>query len=74
MSTATNTSNRLSEVLKRDKIKNPDRFAGILKNELLFVLRSFMEINDDNISVLLSQNSKGLFEFVIKGISPRLFF
>lgn len=63
---------RLNEVLTKDKMENPTRFAEIVKNEIAFVVQSFMEIKKEELSISINVDKNGFFDFAIRGKATRL--
>lgn len=69
---ASNQAQRLFEVLSKDKMENPTRFAEIVRNEIAFVIQSFMEIKKEELLISINVDKNGFFDFAIKGKATRL--
>ncbi len=52
-------TNRLKNVLALDKSQNPNKIVGILKSEILNVLKNYMDISTENLDFEIAVNDKG---------------
>lgn len=72
MSLASIENQRLNEILIKDKIKKPSRFAEIVKKDVYLFLQNYFDILPNNFSVSISLSDFGQYEFVIKGTAKHL--
>lgn len=63
---------RLKNVLKSDKRDNPNKILNVLKSDILYVLKNYMEINSDNLDVSICVNSMGTYSLTILANVSRL--
>ena len=65
-------SERLKNVLKSDKKDNPNKILNVLKSDILYVLKNYMEINSDNLDVNISVTSIGTYNLTVMANVSRL--
>ena len=72
MNLAKHESERLENILIKDKLKSPERFCAILKRETENFLANFFDFepNSTNISIVIDE--LGYYKFSIKGIAKRI--
>ena len=63
---------RLRNVLKIDKRDNPNKIINVLKSDILYVLKNYMEINSDNLEVNINITSVGTYNITILANVNRL--
>lgn len=63
---------RLRNVLKSDKRDNPNKILNVLKSDILYVLKNYMDINSDNLDVNISVTSIGTYSITILANVNRL--
>lgn len=63
---------RLKNVLKSDKRDNPNKILNVLKSDVLYILKNYMEINSDNLDVNISVTSSGAYNLTILANVSRL--
>ena len=63
---------RLKSVLVSDKEETPNKILNVLKSDVLNVLKQYMEISGEELSVDVSINQFGQFVFCAQAISRRL--
>lgn len=59
--------NRLKSILVVDKKENPLKIINVVKSELLYVLKNYMDINAENFDVEIFVNEKGEYVLNING-------
>lgn len=64
--------NRLRHVLIKDKQENPNKIINILKSELLYVLKNYMEIDAEDLTVNISVSDKGRYHIELEAFVKRL--
>ena len=65
--------NRIKQMLVKDKKINPDKIIKLLKSEIFFALRNYMEINPDNIKLDIGIDNDGKYIISLTGVSNRLY-
>lgn len=63
---------RLTQILAKDKIKNPTRFSTLLKKETESFLKNFFDLQSNTLTISVTICQDGKFDFVIKGRANRL--
>ncbi len=63
---------RLNSVLIKDKQENPNKILAVLRSELLYLLKNYMEISPDNLDVHITLNEKGCYRIEIEALVKRL--
>ena len=63
---------RLRNVLKIDKRDNPNKIINVLKSDILYILKNYMEINSDNLEVNINVTSVGTYNITILANVNRL--
>ena len=63
---------RLKNVLKSDKRDNPNKILNVLKSDVLYILKNYMEINSDNLEVNISVTNTGTYNLTILANVSRL--
>lgn len=63
---------RLKNVLKSDKRDNPNKILNVLKSDILYILKNYMEINSDNLDVNINVTSMGTYNITILANVNRL--
>ena len=63
---------RLRSVLVSDKEENPNKILSVLKSDVLNVLKQYMEISGEDLSVDVTINQFGQFVFSANATSRRL--
>lgn len=58
-----NCEDRLRQVLILDKEENPGKIINVLKSDLIYVLKNYMEITLDDLDVTITINEFGCFVF-----------
>ncbi len=67
------SSERLKKVLLQDKLSNPERLNEVLKEELLFVLSSYMDISPKNFKLYIGISEGGGFDVYVKAKAERIY-
>ena len=57
---------RLRNMMIRDKGENTRKIDGVLKAEILYVLKSYMELSDYDLDVDIVVNNRGFYDLTIK--------
>ncbi len=57
---------RLRNMVIKDKNNNPQKINGILKAEILYVLRNYMELKEYDLDIDIRINEKGYYHLVIE--------
>ena len=73
MNLAKHESERLRQILVKDKLKNPERFSEILKKETQHFLANYFEIEPDSLSVQVSFGNDGYYDLCIATKAKRIF-
>lgn len=63
---------RLKSVLINDKKDNPNKILNVLKSDILYVLKNYMEITSDNLDVNISIDGLGVYNITILANVRRL--
>ena len=63
---------RLRNVLINDKRDNPSKIINVLKSDILYVLKNYMEINSDDLELDISVTSIGTYKITILANVNRL--
>ena len=63
---------RLRNVLKSDKQDNPHKIINVLKSDILYILKNYMEITSDNLEVNISVTSTGVYNVTVLANVSRL--
>ena len=63
---------RLRSVLINDKKDNPSKIINVLKSDILFVLKNYMDISSDNLEVGINMDSLGKYNITILATVQRL--
>lgn len=63
---------RLKNVLTKDKSDSPNRIMNVLKSELLYVLKNYMEISSQNVELSMVVNQNGYYEINLFATVRRL--
>lgn len=63
---------RLRNVLINDKRDNPSKILNVLKSDILYVLKNYMEINSDDLELDISVTSIGTYKITILANVNRL--
>lgn len=63
---------RLRNVLKSDKRDNPNKILNVLKSDILYVLKNYMEITSDDLDVNINVTSSGTYSITILANVNRL--
>lgn len=63
---------RLRNVLKSDKRDNPNKILNVLKSDILYVLKNYMEITSDDLDVNINVTSTGTYSITILADVNRL--
>lgn len=63
---------RLRNVLKSDKRDNPNKILNVLKSDILYVLKNYMEITSDDLDVNINVTSAGTYSITILADVNRL--
>lgn len=74
MNLAKHESERLKQILIKDKIKDPERFSMILKKETENFLNNYFESVPDSLKVEVGIDDDGCYSFFISGKASRVFF
>ncbi|MCK9575176.1 MAG: cell division topological specificity factor MinE [Clostridia bacterium] len=75
MLTAKNTQkgvNRLKNVLLSDKFTNPERLNEVIKSDILYVLKNYMDIDTDDIKLNFTLNDDGNYQLRLSASCKRL--
>ena len=72
MTLAKHESERLEQILMKDKLKSPERFSTVLKKEAEMFLNNFFETVDDSVEVSIKIDSLGFYNYNISGKAKRL--
>ena len=63
---------RLKNVLVIDKKDNTNKILNVLKSDILYVLKNYMEINNENLEVNISITQLGTYQVTILADVSRL--
>jgi septum formation topological specificity factor MinE len=63
---------RLKKVLIVDKLHSPTRLIGVLKSDLCNVLRSYMDMKDDDLKISISMDNRGMYNVNIYVTASRM--
>ncbi|MBQ4558052.1 MAG: cell division topological specificity factor MinE [Clostridia bacterium] len=58
--------NRLKKMLIKDKQDSPQKVTGVLKSEILYVLKNYMEVKDYDIDVDITISDNGYYKLIIQ--------
>lgn len=72
-SVASESSERLKRVLMQDKLSNPARLSEIIKEEIVFVLSSYMDILSRDIEFFVSVDDNGLYSIDVRAKARRIY-
>jgi len=64
--------NRLRQVLYNDKKENPHKVLNIIKSEILYVLKNYMEIKAEDMDIIINIDEFGSYKLEIKASINRL--
>jgi len=65
-SMSTYCETRLRNMVIKDKKDNPQKINGVLKAELLYVLRNYLDLKEYDLDIDISINNKGYYHIVIE--------
>ena len=63
---------RLKNILISDKKQNPERMVKIIKSEMLYLLRNYFELCDEDLSVSIAVNSSNMYDVNINFLANSL--
>ncbi len=63
---------RLRNVLINDKKDNPNKILNVLKSDILYVLKNYMEISSDDLDLNINVTSVGTYKITILADVTRL--
>jgi len=63
---------RLKNVLVKDKDETPNKVLNILKSELIYVLKNYMELSGNDIDISFNLNGEGFYTLEIFAQIKRL--
>ncbi len=63
---------RLKNVLVIDKKDNPNKILNVLKSDILYVLKNYMEINNENLEVNIAVTQLGTYNITVLANVSRL--
>lgn len=63
---------RLRNVLVKNKEDNPLKIKNILKSELLYVLKNYMEVTAENIDLNITINNSGYYQLDLIATARRI--
>jgi len=64
--------NRLKNVLLSDKYTNPERLNEVIKSDILYVLKNYMDITSDDIKLNFTLNDDGNYQLRLAASCKRL--
>lgn len=64
--------NRLKQVLFNDKKENPQKVLNIIKSEILYVLKNYMEIKAEDMDININLDEFGTYSLEISAKINRL--
>lgn len=64
---------RLNNMIKADKRENPEKLAKLIKSEIMYVLKNYMDINYDDIKLDIGIDNDGRYLLNMTCISNRIF-
>jgi len=65
--------NRIKQMLINDKKENPNKLIGILKSEIFYILKNYMDIGSDDIVLDIGIDNNGKYLLSINVESVRLY-
>lgn len=63
---------RLKNVLVIDKKDNPNKILNVLKSDILYVFKNYMEINNENLEVNIAVTQLGTYNITVLANVSRL--
>ncbi len=63
---------RLRNVLINDKKDNPNKIINVLKSDILYVLKNYMEINSDDLELNINVTPTGTYKITVLADVNRL--
>ena len=63
---------RLKNVLMSDKYTNPERLNEVIKSDILYVLKNYMDISADDIKLNFTLNEEGSYQLRLSASCKRL--
>lgn len=60
--------NRIKNMLVIDKQINPDNVSRLIKSEVLYVLKNYIDVCAEDVDVDIFFNENGFYEFNINGV------
>ena len=57
---------RLQKILIRDKENNPQRVSSVLRSEILYVLKNYLELIDNDIDIVITITKNGRYRINIQ--------
>lgn len=60
--------NRIKNMLVIDKQINPDKVSRLIKSEVLYVLKNYIDVCAEDVDVDIFFNENGFYEFNINGV------
>ena len=73
MNYAVAIDNRIKQMLVKDKKINPEKIVKLLKSEIFFSLRNYMEIKVDDINLDIGIDNDGKYIISLNATSNRLY-
>ena len=64
--------NRLKQVLFNDKKENPQKIINIIKSEILYILKNYMEIKAEDVDIDIQLDENGNYKLELIGKIQRL--
>ena len=66
-------NNRVKQILVNDKKDNPNKIAGLIKSEIFYILKNYMDIKLNDIDFNIGIDSFGKYVLTFSVESPRIF-
>lgn len=73
MKEITIVDNRLKQILMNDKKDNPNKIAGLIKSEIFFVLKNYMDVKIDDIQFDIGIDNYGKYVVTFNAEVSRIY-
>ena len=65
--------NRIKQMLINDKKENPNKIIGLLKSEMFYILKNYMDIKIDDIELNIGVDNDGKYVITFNAEVSRIF-
>jgi len=72
MSYANDCENRLRAMIVGDKKENPMKIERVLKSELIYVLKNYLDVLSEDVDLNICINDDGLYELNLNVVSRNI--